>query len=178
MTAGLSQRRIYAGVALMGVLVAVASAYSGWWRANAPAPAASLDAAAPAAEPALVALEPVVRAELQVHTPAPAVAQQTPVLASGQSLSVRVPPLNEPLHVDLEVPAPTPGVEALAVIVRAHDGRMLVLEATVRHPGRDHVRVAIDGGFLQSPGRYVVEIETTEQTLLPIRRYTLEVRGL
>lgn len=177
MTARASQRRIYAGVALTCVLVAAAS-YSGWWRATAPAPAAAPDLAAPTAEPALVALEPVVRAELQVYMPAPAVAQQTPVLASGQSLSVRVPPLNEPLHVDLEMPAPRPGVEALAVIVRAHDGRTLVLAATVRHPDRDHARVAIDGGFLQSPGRYVVELETTEQTLLPIRRYTLEVRGL
>lgn len=168
MTAGAAQCRVYAGVALTCVLVAAASAYWGWWRAKAPAPVAA---------PALVALKPVVRAELQVYTPAPALAQQIPVLASGRSLFVQVPPLNETLHVDLEMPAPAPGIESLAVIVRAHDGRTLVLEATLRHSDRDRARVAIEGSFLQSPGRYVVELETTQKTLLPIRRHTLEVRG-
>jgi hypothetical protein len=40
---------------------------------------------------------------------------------------------------------------------------------------RGEVRVEIENGWL-SPGRYLIEIETTEKSHLALRRYVLEVR--
>ena len=37
-------------------------------------------------------------------------------------------------------------------------------------------RFEIDPAFLATPGRYIVEVKTTEQSHFPLRRYALEVR--
>jgi len=41
--------------------------------------------------------------------------------------------------------------------------------------GRGSARYEIDAAWL-TPGRYVIEVKTTEQSHFPIRRYALEVR--
>ena len=75
-------------------------------------------------------------------------------------------------------PAATGGlraiVEAWRCRVYAPDGRALQIEGVL---GADRLdaRVETDPNFL-ARGRYVVEIQTTEQSHFPIRRYAVEVR--
>jgi len=42
--------------------------------------------------------------------------------------------------------------------------------------GLADARFEIDPEFLRKPGRYIVEVKTTEQTHFPLRRYAVEVR--
>ena len=69
-----------------------------------------------------------------------------------------------------------PSADALPARIVAMDGSgELKLSDAVVAGDRDRVRVQIESGWL-SPGRYRIEIETTEQSQLALRHYTLEVR--
>ena len=55
------------------------------------------------------------------------------------------------------------------------DGRVLETVGALDTDDRRSARVEIDPAFLR-PGRYVVEMKTTERSHFPLRRYALEVR--
>jgi len=99
-------------------------------------------------------------------------------LAAGETLSVAVQdlPIDRPLALNLLLPAALPNSDALPARIIAMDGSgEWKLSDAVVADGRDEIRVQIESGWL-SPGRYLIEIETTERSHLALRRYLLEVR--
>ena len=99
-------------------------------------------------------------------------------IASGESGEIATSSLKrgEPFHLNLRLPAVAAGVESLPVRVLAEDGWVLEIAATIRGEHRDLASIEIAGEWLASTGRYVVELETPEQTHFPLRRYAVEVR--
>ncbi len=97
-------------------------------------------------------------------------------IASGTALSLsrsEVPATG--LVVELELPvAPSPGAASLPGRVIDEDRRTVEIVARIDPALPGWVRVEIPPGFL-SAGRYVIEVETTERTHLPLRRYVLEI---
>ena len=97
-------------------------------------------------------------------------------IASGTALSLsrsEVPATG--LVVELELPvAVSQGATSLPGRVIAEDRRTVEIVARIDPALRGRVRVEIPPGFL-SAGRYVIEVETTERTHLPLRRYVLEI---
>ncbi|MCH7643888.1 MAG: hypothetical protein IH974_03560 [Myxococcales bacterium] len=90
------------------------------------------------------------------------------------SISAHDLPTEDPLVLNLLLPAALPSADALPARIVAMDGsRELKLSDAV--VAGDRVRVQIESGWL-SPGRYRIEIETTEQSQLALRHYPLEVR--
>jgi hypothetical protein len=146
------------------------------------APAAPSDAASPAeAEPPAAA----------PPAPAPASADEPPdgaerraaaekagelPIASGETIEVQAASLTpgRPVALRLFLAEPSKSAGPLAARVLAPDGRIFESHAA---PGADRrdVRVEVDPAFLR-PGRYIVEVRTTEQTHFPVRRYALEVK--
>jgi hypothetical protein len=61
-------------------------------------------------------------------------------------------------------------VRVIAADRRVFEGQGILGE------GLADARFEIDPAFLSSPGRYVVEVQTTELSHFPLRRYALEVR--
>jgi len=98
-------------------------------------------------------------------------------IASSETLVVEAASLHagEPLVVHLLLPEPPEGDEAHAVRVLAPDGRLLEARAPVLSGDRRGVALALDPAWLE-PGRYIVEVKTTEKTHFPLRRYVVEVR--
>ena len=114
--------------------------------------------------------------------PAPAAPAVEPVararLASGQTLELRAAELasGEPVALRLDVAQTPPGPVSLPVRVLATDGRVLEIWGTLRDPDRRNASVEIEADFLAPPGRYIVELRTTEKSHMPLRRYAIEVR--
>jgi hypothetical protein len=99
-------------------------------------------------------------------------------LKAGETISVALQelPTERPLVLNLLLPAALLSADALPARIVALDGsRELKLSDALVANDRDEVRVQIESGWL-SPGRYRIEIETTEQSPLALRRYLLEVR--
>ena len=99
-------------------------------------------------------------------------------LTAGETTSISAQdlPSKRPLVFDLLLPAALSGVDALpARIISMGGSGELKLSGVVVASDRDRVRVQIESGWL-SPGRYRIEIETTEQSDLAPQRYLLEVR--
>jgi len=97
-------------------------------------------------------------------------------LTAGETTSISAHdlPTEDPLVLNLLLPAALPSADALPARIVAMDGsRELKLSDAV--VAGDRVRVQIESGWL-SPGRYRIEIETTEQSQLALRHYPLEVR--
>jgi hypothetical protein len=97
-------------------------------------------------------------------------------LTAGETMSISAHdlPTEDPLVLNLLLPAALPSADALPARIVAMDGsRELKLSDAV--VAGDRVRVQIESGWL-SPGRYRIEIETTEQSQLALRHYPLEVR--
>lgn len=124
--------------------------------------------------------EPPGPAAEQVATPA-----QTPPVVAGSGVSsldsggtLIVPPGSLPasgvLTLELHFPEPSADAEPRPVRVYAPDGRVLERQAPLADSERRGVRLEIPAEWL-SPGHYVVEIETTERTHFPLRRYVVEV---
>ena len=118
-----------------------------------------------------------------VSKPAPA-STQLPAAAPAQALSVESGGTLElamaslpstPLAVDLMFPEPSTASAPLPVRIVAHDGRLLEMQARVSGDTRRRARIEIPPDWL-SPGRYIVELKTTERSHFPLRRYALEVR--
>ena len=99
-------------------------------------------------------------------------------LTAGETMSVAVQdlPTERPLALNLLLPAALPSADALPARIVAMDGsRELKLSDAAVANDRGKVQVQIESGWL-SPGRYLIEIETTEPSPLAPRRYLLEVR--
>jgi hypothetical protein len=137
--------------------------------------------------------EPVHPGEAEVH-PAPAVAAEVPAepereapsarsestgrsIASGETLLLEAASLRagESLVVHLLLPEPPDGDDPHAVRVLAPDGRQLETRAPVLGGDRRGVALELDPAWL-APGRYIVEVKTTEKIHFPLRRYVIEVR--
>jgi hypothetical protein len=99
-------------------------------------------------------------------------------LTAGETTSVVAQdlPTGRPLALNLLLPAGLPSAAGLPARIIAMDGsRELKLTDAVVANDRDQVRVQIESAWL-TPGRYRIEIETTERSHLALRRYLLEVR--
>lgn len=98
-------------------------------------------------------------------------------LAAGESISLAIEdlPKDRPLTLDLALPAVLPSADPLPARIVAMDGTAkLKLPDAVVASDRDRVQVEIESGWL-APGRYSIEIETSETAQLALRRYLLEV---
>lgn len=101
---------------------------------------------------------------------------ETLSIRSGDTLEIPAGTLagDEPTVMDLLFPKPTEAAQ-LPVRVLAFDGRQLESRGAIRADDRRSASVEIPAGWL-SPGRYLIELKTTEQTHFPLRRYVVEVR--
>lgn len=92
------------------------------------------------------------------------------------SLDASSLPDGESLTFGLALAAEARGDEPLpAVVVSAEDGRRLELLAIPVAESESGLRLEVDADWLK-PGRYMVQIKTTEK-ILPLRRYVIEVHG-
>jgi hypothetical protein len=99
-------------------------------------------------------------------------------LTAGETISIAAQdlPTERPLALNLLLPAALPSTDALPARIIAMDGsRELKLLDAVVADDRDKVQLRIESGWL-SPGRYLIELETTEQSHLAVRRYVIEIR--
>jgi hypothetical protein len=118
--------------------------------------------------------DPVEATPPSVHTGA----GETPTrLAMGTLLSLDSDalPFDEDLALALELPDEARGEGPRDVRVLAPDGRELKTTATPLPGAGSGVQLAIDPGWLR-PGRYLIEVQTAEQTHFPLRRYVLEIQ--
>jgi hypothetical protein len=129
--------------------------------------------------------EGLARAAVEPDPPAPTEAAPAPpdpdleglVLQSGATLEIARASLSsdEPVVVNLLLPEPSQTSEPLAVRVLAFDGRILETRGALHEADRRSARFELQADWL-SPGRYLIEMKTTERTHFPLRRYALEVR--
>jgi predicted phage tail protein len=101
--------------------------------------------------------------------------QPAPLL-SGKTLVVSRESLasGRPLVVQLQLSEPeASGAQLEGRIVT--EGRTHDLSATVAGEAADLAQVEIEADWL-TPGRYVIEIHTSERSHFPLRRYAIEVR--
>ncbi len=99
------------------------------------------------------------------------------MLRSGATLEIARASLStdEPVVVNLLLPEPSRTSEPLAVRVLAFDGRTLETRGALHEADRRSARFELQADWL-SPGRYIIEMKTTERSHFPLRRYALEVR--
>jgi len=154
-----------AGIFAIAVLLGFAVAHWMWPERGAaptPAPAAPAAAAAPAAPPAV---------------PQPASSDNLRV-ASGETIAIESSTIDPTrpvvLHLVLGEPSRTDEPRPVRIL-DAEDGTRNVEGRAILGEGRSEARFEIDPTFLH-PGRYIVEVKTTEPSPLPLRRYVLEVR--
>ena len=120
-------------------------------------------------------------AESEVPGPPPARAVDAPqageiAIASGGTIEIDSKSLEpgRPVVVRLELGVPSTTEEPRPVRLLGPGG--FVREGQgVLGEGRTSARYEIDAAWL-APGRYVIEVKTTEQSHFPLRRYALEVR--
>jgi len=99
-------------------------------------------------------------------------------LTAGETISIEAQdlPTERPLRLNLLLPAALPSANALPARIVAMDGsRELKLPDAVVADDRERVELRIESGWL-SPGRYLIELETTEKSHFAVRRYVIEVR--
>ncbi|MDJ0852088.1 MAG: hypothetical protein QNK04_27275 [Myxococcota bacterium] len=98
-------------------------------------------------------------------------------IASGETLQIETAelPADRPLLLQLVLGEPSRDLEARPVRVIAPDGRLLHTRGPVDERDRLSAMIEIEPEWLK-PGRYIVEVKTTEKTHFPLRRYALEVR--
>jgi hypothetical protein len=97
-------------------------------------------------------------------------------IESGTTLGLAVEqlPSGRPLVLALELGVPSADLEPRPVRVIAPDGRLLHAGGPVDPDSRRSASLSIDPAWL-TPGRYIVEVRTTERTHIPLRRYAIEV---
>lgn len=136
------------------------------------------------AEPTSVAaMEPVVEplSEAVADPSAPrtvrieAVGEATAPVPSGATLVVSRSSLgaSPQFAVKLQLAQPEDSGEPLTGRILT-EGRALDLSAAVIGDASDVAQVEIDADWL-TPGRYVIEVHTSERSHFPLRRYALEV---
>jgi hypothetical protein len=109
--------------------------------------------------------------------PAPEASAFDHVIESGETLALDSAslPSGRPLVLKLALGEPSRSADPRPVRVIAPDGRLLHLSGALVADDRRSAEVEIDPDWL-APGRYVVEVKTTEKSHFPLRRYALEVR--
>jgi hypothetical protein len=160
---------LVAGAALAGVVLSLL--LSDRWRTPAPEPVVAVAQPAPPPAPAPAAAPP---APPRLAVPDAAgelrIASHETIRIDAASL---VPGKPVVLRLDLEVPSRTQ--EPRPVRVFSQDRRVFEGKGVLGEALTD-ARFEIDPAFLSVPGRYVVEVKTTEISHFPLRRYALEVR--
>jgi hypothetical protein len=78
------------------------------------------------------------------------------------------------LRLDLEVPSRSQEPRPVRVI--SMEDRRILEGQGILGEDRSDARFELDPGFLSIPGRYVVEVKTTEISHFPMRRFGIEVR--
>jgi hypothetical protein len=152
-----------AGIFAIAALVGFAVAH--WmWPGHGAAPARP--AAAPAAAPP------------ESHAvPQPASSDDLRI-SSGETIAIESSTIDPSrpvvLHLVLGEPSRTDEPRPVRIL-DAEDGKRNVEGRAILGAGRSEARFEIDPSFLH-PGRYIVEVKTTEPSPLPLRRYVLEVR--
>jgi hypothetical protein len=160
---------LVAGAAVAGAALSLLLANR--WREPAPEPVVAVAPPAPAPAPAPAAAPPVpprlavpdAAGELRIAT-------HETIRIDAASL---VPGKPVVLRLDLEVPSRTEEPRPVRVI--SEDRRILEGQGTLGD-GRSDARFEIDPAFFSVPGRYIVEVKTTELSHFPLRRYAVEVR--
>jgi len=96
---------------------------------------------------------------------------------SGETLEISADalPAGRAVALNLQLAEPSANSEPLAGRILSEGRVPLDLSAAIRGEDRRTARVEIEAGWL-SPGRYVIEVQTTERTHFPLRRYALEIR--
>lgn len=98
-------------------------------------------------------------------------------ILSGETIEISIAPQrgNQPVAFSLGLGEPSRDDEPRAVRLIATDGRILELNGAL---AADRMTAAIEvpAEFL-SPGRYLVEMTTTEATHFPLRRFVVVVRS-
>lgn len=84
-------------------------------------------------------------------------------------------PVEGALALALDLPDEARGDSPRDARVLGPDGEQLRTTATSLPGAGRGVRIEIDSSWLR-PGRYLIEVETTEKTHFPLRRYVLEIR--
>jgi hypothetical protein len=132
------------------------------WRRPAPDTSPAIAPAPAAPEPARVA-PPVAEGELRI--------------ASSQTIQIEAASLvpGRPVVVRLALGEPSRTQEPRPVRVISADRRVFEGEGILGEDLAD-ARFEIDPAFLSAPGRYIVEVKTTELSHFPLRRYAIEVR--
>jgi hypothetical protein len=97
-------------------------------------------------------------------------------LGENREVAAAALPSGQPILLSLSVPIVSDGVDTLPVRLIADDGRVLERMGVVGRHERERAEVPIEANWLNHPGRYIVEVETTEKTHPPLRRYVIEVR--
>jgi hypothetical protein len=84
-------------------------------------------------------------------------------------------PASGAVHVSLELPVASTDDEPRPVrLISQPDHRILQVRGKIES-GRGAAAIDVDQSYLQ-PGTYLVEVETTEQSHFPLRRYFIIVR--
>lgn len=117
---------------------------------------------------------PVPTPEAPAVAPAPQPQEGVASVESGQTVMLSaVAALGEGASVDLVLGEPSRTAEPLEARILT-EGRVLPLFAILSED-RASARIVVPPGWL-SPGRYLVEVKTTERSHFPLRRYVIEVR--
>ena len=158
---------LVAGAAVAGAALSLLT--SDRWRRPAPEPVAAV--APPAAAPAPAVAPPA--------PPRPAVPDAAGELriASHETIQIDTASLvpGKPVVLRLVLGEPSKTEEPRPVRVFSADRRVFEGQGILGE-GLADARFEIDPAFLSTPGRYVVEMKTTELSHFPLRRYGLEVR--
>jgi hypothetical protein len=98
-------------------------------------------------------------------------------LLAGQTLEISADalPAGRAVALNLQLAEPSANNDPLAGRILSEGRVPLGLSAAILGEDRRTARVEIEAGWL-SAGRYVIEVQTTERTHFPLRRYALEVR--
>ena len=149
-------------IALAGAIAVLwTGAFSGEGSADSPESEAPAAAAVPALPP-----EPVRAPTVSDHS-----------IESGGTLELEAAslPQGRPLVLALRLGEPSQILGPRPVRVIAPDGRLLHATGRVDPEDRLTASLEIDPAWL-IPGRYIVEVKTTERSHFALRRYAIEVR--
>ncbi len=83
---------------------------------------------------------------------------------------------DRPVRIELGLPVPSETNDPRPVRLLVVGGQGVELESHPLSGSRDRVRIDLPADLLAEPGRYVVDVETTEKTHLPSRRIAIVVR--
>jgi hypothetical protein len=152
-----------------GVLIALGVGFAALHRDRADEPAAAAPANPPTPPPSQATPAPA--------EPAPVATSESHPVAAGATLQLdrAAFPKSGPVRVSLGLPETSADAEPRPVrVVSQPDHRILELPGAL-DSGRTAATIEMDADYLQ-PGTYLVEVQTTERSHFPLRRYFIIVR--